>query len=78
MRCLDCFQVDGQHTSSCWSRFPVASETLHVPEEHLEDVIYVIRRGLKFAKKSTDPEVVRALTEWCDDEEKYLERLKAP
>jgi hypothetical protein len=56
----------------------MAAETLHVPEEHLEDVIYVIRRGLQSTEKGINEEVVRALTEWCNDEEEYLERLKAP
>lgn len=56
----------------------MAIETLHVPEEHLEDVVYVIRRGLQFTKKGIDKEVFEALTQWCDDEEKYLASLKAP
>ena len=77
-RCQDCYQVDGRHTSNCWSKFSVAKETLHVPEEHLEDVVHVIRRGLQFTEKAIDPEVKRALEEWCKDEEEYLERLKAP
>lgn len=50
--------------------------SLAVLEEHLEDVIHVIRRGLQFAKKSVDPSVVEQLTKWCDDEEAYLQRLR--
>jgi len=56
----------------------MASEVLSVPEEHLEDVIYVIRRGLQSTEKALDPEVVRALKEWCNDEEEYLKQIKAP
>jgi len=56
----------------------MATETLHVPEEYLEDVVHVIRRGLQSTEKSIDPEVKRALEEWCKDEEEYLEKVKAP
>jgi hypothetical protein len=56
----------------------VAKETLHIPEEHLEDVIHVIRRGLQFTEKGIDKDVFEALTQWCNDEEEYLEHLKAP
>jgi len=53
----------------------MASETLTVPEEHLEDVIYVIRRGLASTKKAIHKDVVEQLTKWCDEEEEYLKRL---
>lgn len=53
----------------------MASETLSVPEEHLGDVIHVIRRGLQSTKKSIDKEVYEQLTKWCDEEEEYLKRL---
>ena len=53
----------------------MASEILSVPEEHLEDVIYVIRRGLQFTKKGIHKDVLRQLTKWCDEEEEYLKRL---
>lgn len=53
----------------------MASETLTVPEEYLEDVIRVIRAGLKAVKKL--PKDVRDnLAEWCDEEEDYVTRLK--
>lgn len=52
----------------------MASEILAVPEEHLEDVIYVIRRGLLSTKKGIDREVFEMLTKWCDDNDKYLKR----
>jgi hypothetical protein len=53
----------------------MASETLSVPEEHLEDVIYVIRRGLLSTKKAIHKDVLKQLTKWCDEEEEYLRRL---
>jgi len=56
----------------------MAKETLHIPEEHLEDVIYVIRRGLQSTRKGIDKDVFESLTQWCDDEEEYLKQLKAP
>lgn len=52
----------------------MAKEILAVPEEHLEDVIYVIRRGLSSTKKGIDKEVYEMLTKWCDEEEAYLTR----
>jgi hypothetical protein len=55
----------------------MASETLVVSEEHLEDVVYVIRRGLLFTQRAVDLSVVEQLTKWCDDQEAYLLRLKA-
>jgi hypothetical protein len=56
----------------------MAKEILAVPEQHLEDVIYVIRRGLQSTKKGISKEVVEQLTKWCDDEEEYLKVLQAP
>ena len=53
----------------------MASEILSVPEEHLEDVIYVIRRGLASTTKAIDPSVVKQLTKWCNEEEAYLKRM---
>lgn len=49
----------------------MASETLNVPEEHLLEVIKIIRNGLKTTKRIS-PEVKEALTKWCDDEESYI------
>jgi hypothetical protein len=48
----------------------VASEILAVPEEHLREVIFIIRAGLT-ATVCSD-EVREALTRWCDGEELYL------
>lgn len=56
----------------------MASEILSVPEEHLEDVIRVIRRGLEFTKKSIHKDVCKQLKKWCDEEEEYLKRLNEP
>lgn len=51
----------------------MAKEILAVPEEHLAEVIRVIRTGLTFATLSK--EVREQLTEWCDSEEAYLREL---
>jgi len=48
----------------------MASEILSIPEEHLKDVIHVIRRGLATTRKVVDKSVVEQLTKWCD--EQYL------
>ena len=53
----------------------MTSEILTVPEERLEDVIEVIRAGLKTTKVPKD--VKYNLSKWCRDEEDYLKRLKA-
>lgn len=51
----------------------MASEVLAVPEEHLRDVIKIIRNGLKHTKGT--PKVVRQqLKKWCDEEEEYLDQ----
>jgi hypothetical protein len=49
----------------------MAKEVLYVPEEHLQEVIDVIREGLK-AKKQVRPDVRQALLKWCREEEEYL------
>lgn len=51
----------------------MASERLVIPEEHLADVIKVIRRGLEVTVVHT--EVQKQLEAWCDDEEAYLKRM---
>ncbi len=53
----------------------MASETLSVPEEHLEEVIKVIRAGLKAVRVKR--EVSQQLKKWCDEEEEYVERLRS-
>jgi len=50
----------------------MASEILSVPEEHLAEVIAVIREGLSRLKVSD--EVQDQLTRWCDEEEEYINR----
>ena len=49
-------------------------EILAVPEEYLEEVIRIIRNGLANTK-GVPEEVWDNLTRWCNEEEKYLERL---
>lgn len=51
----------------------MAKEALYVPEEYLEEVISVIRNGLKATTTSISTRVV--LTRWCNEEEEYLKRL---
>lgn len=48
------------------------NETLHVPEEHLLNVIKVIRAGLSDKKVRVPREVRQQLKKWCDEEEKYI------
>lgn len=61
----------------------MASEILSVPEEHLEGVVYVIRRGLEATKRNAHPNVaidrmvIEQLTKWCEEEEDYLRRLRS-
>ncbi len=52
----------------------MASETLSVPEEHLAEVIRIIRAGLKVVVVS-DEDVRQSLLDWCEGEEEYLRRL---
>lgn len=47
------------------------SDGLYVPEEHLKEVIEVIRVGLKNRKTSRD--VKRNLNEWCKEMEEYIQ-----
>lgn len=56
----------------------MASEVLTVPEEHLADVIKIIRSGLTHNRDRTiDNEVCHQLKKWCNEEEEYLSRLNA-
>lgn len=48
----------------------MAKEILAVPEEYLQEVINVIRAGLKVTKVSGD--VKYNLKKWCNEEEEYL------
>lgn len=49
----------------------MATEILSIPEEHLQDVIHVIRFGLIYAP-AVNPDVYKQLTKWCAEEEAYL------
>lgn len=55
----------------------MASETLSVPEEHLREVIDIIRAGLEArrkARRKVSREVREQLEKWCNEEEGYLNR----
>lgn len=49
----------------------MATEILSVPEDSLEEVILVIRNGLK-ATKGLSRETRKQLKKWCDEEEEYI------
>ncbi len=50
----------------------MATEVLYVPEEHLREVIAVIRWGL--CSSDVSEVVAEHLTQWCDEEEEYITR----
>jgi hypothetical protein len=52
----------------------MASEILAVPEEHLLEVIAIIRAGLTALRSIVTPEVREQLAKWCDEEEEYMNR----
>lgn len=52
----------------------MATEALYVPEDQLDEVILVIRNGLK-TTKGLSRDTRRALKQWCDEEEEYLSRM---
>ena len=52
----------------------MAKEILAVPEEKLEEVIHIIRTGMKHVE-TIDSEVEEQLKKWCDSEEEYLESI---
>ena len=49
----------------------MATEILAVPEDNLEEVIRIIREGLKHAKK-VSRDTRYNLKKWCNEEEAYL------
>jgi hypothetical protein len=52
----------------------MASEILVVPEQYLEEVILIIRNGIK--NTNDVPRTVKTnLHQWCDEEEQYLKEL---
>ena len=53
----------------------MAKEILAVPEDHLMDVIEVIRAGLGALGDSVDAVVEFNLTKWCNEMEEYVFRL---
>lgn len=56
----------------------MARETLHVPEEHLLEVVDIIRAGLRARRGGGTPEVHEQLEKWCDEGEEYLRRGAEP
>jgi hypothetical protein len=52
------------------------TKALHVPEEHLAEVVEIIRKGLK-AKKKVSRKVKKHLTHWCQDMEFYIKDLQS-
>lgn len=53
----------------------MASEILSIPEDYLEEVIDIIRVGLRECEP-VNLKVKQQLTKWCDEEQAYLERLR--
>ena len=49
-------------------------EALYVPEEHLEEVIRIIRNGLRGTKEVSE-EVREELNNWCRETKEYLKSL---
>ncbi len=49
----------------------MATEILTVPENHLLEVICVIRKGIEASPKIS-PVVREQLMKWCTDEEAYM------
>lgn len=56
----------------------MATEVLYVAEEHLLEVIKVIRAGLKATGKdrAITASTRMSLANWCDVEEAYIKRLE--
>lgn len=54
----------------------MASETLVVPEDYLQDVIAVILAGLEVKGEDVPPSVVENLKRWCQEEQEYLDELE--
>ena len=67
-------------------RKKLAKEILAVPEGRLREFIYILRAGIEYSQAiPLDPlakfemisyETIHALSEWCNDEEKYLDDLE--
>ena len=49
----------------------MAKEILAVPEEHLKEVIQVIRAGITTTPNLSE-EVAEQLQKWCNDEARYI------
>ena len=54
----------------------MTKEILAIPEQHLQEVIDIIRAGIfSIGVLAVSQEVKDALFQWCDEEEEYLSRL---
>lgn len=51
------------------------SEALYIPEEHLEEVVGLIRFALKNANHVSRSVKIN-LNTWCNEQESYLQELK--
>lgn len=51
----------------------MASEILSIPEEHMTDVIEVIRMGLLHSN-TANQEVREQLSKWCNEHAEYINR----
>ena len=64
----------------------MSTELLVVPEENLDEVIYVLRAGLRFCRaipidplvrgREISPKVLDMLGKWCNEESMYLRNEK--
>jgi hypothetical protein len=52
----------------------MAKEMLYIPEQHLAEVIEIIREGMKHI--NTSKSVKNALEKWCAEEEEYLKGME--
>ena len=55
----------------------MATEILSVPEDHLLEVVAVLRAGLKATQhhSTVGKKTREQLTKWCDEEEAYMKEL---
>lgn len=51
----------------------MATDILCIPEQHLREVIRIVRAGIGVViHPPLTKEVVEVLTKWCEEEEEYL------
>ena len=54
----------------------MSKEILAIPEEHLKDVILVLKTGLRAKHNSIDVVVEYNLKSWIKQQEKYLKKTE--